>query len=221
MSDWPFSERVAPARGPQLGHVLVDRRPAVQARRYPDLSLPHRHPLHRRASRLAGPRHGYSGSLPPYVITPKPTHDGAFFTPGQSGSCLGSQFDPLVLNADPNSANFQLPGMDPLPGLDGAGWPGRVVLAQLDRHERLGHLEAFDQLDELAARAATMVSSGAARRAFDLTQETDATAGATAATLGASRTCSPGGSSKQASNSSRRPTGRALPGTRTSIISSA
>ncbi len=81
-----------------------------------------------------------------------------------------------MLNADPNAANFQLPGLDALPGLDSARLAERrAVLGQLDRHERFGHEEIFDQLDQLSARAATMVTSGAARRAFDLTQESDAT----------------------------------------------
>ncbi len=121
-------------------------------------------------------RDGYSGALPPYVITPQPHHDGAYVTPGQFGGCLGARFDPLVLNADPNAANFKLAGLDPLADLDNERLAGRRgVLAQLDRHRRFGPEESFDQLDQLANRAAAMVESGEARRAFDLSAESDAT----------------------------------------------
>ena len=35
-----------------------------------------------------GQRDGYSGSVPPYVITPRPHSDGPYVTPGQFGACL-------------------------------------------------------------------------------------------------------------------------------------
>ncbi len=89
---------------------------------------------------------------------------------------MGSRFDPFVLNADPSAADFKLPGLDPLADVEGARLTERRdMLARLDRHQRFGHEEIFDQLDQLAGRAASMVTSGAARRAFDLTQESDAT----------------------------------------------
>jgi uncharacterized protein (DUF1501 family) len=121
-------------------------------------------------------RDGYSGGLPPYVITPQPHNDGPYVTPGQFGGCLGARFDPLVLNADPNAANFKLAGLDPIADLDNVRLAGRrSVLAQLDKHRRFGAAESFEQLDQLADRAAAMVQSGDARRAFDLSAESDAT----------------------------------------------
>ncbi len=121
-------------------------------------------------------RDGYSGAMPPYVITPRPHNDGPYVTPGQFGGCLGPRFDPLVLNADPNAANFSLPGLDAVAELDSARLADRrSILSQLDRHRRFGDLESFDELDQLANRAAAMVQSGDARRAFDLSAESDAT----------------------------------------------
>src|SRR4029078_13269849 len=54
-------------------------------------------------------RDGYSGAVPPYVITPEPHCDSkVYITPGQFGGCLGSKYDPFVLNADPNAADFKV-----------------------------------------------------------------------------------------------------------------
>jgi hypothetical protein len=57
-------------------------------------------------------RDGFSGAVPPYVITPFPTCDStAYITPGQLGGCLGPRFDPFVLDADPNAAGFTVRNM--------------------------------------------------------------------------------------------------------------
>src|SRR5438067_3251077 len=54
-------------------------------------------------------RDGYTGAVPPYVITPEPHCDSkVYITPGQFGGCLGSKYDPLVLNADPNADDFRV-----------------------------------------------------------------------------------------------------------------
>src|SRR5262245_4887222 len=63
-------------------------------------------------------RDGYSGALPPYVITPAPHCDSTvYITPGQYGGCLGSQHDPLVVNSDPNSKAFKVTGIGLSEGL--------------------------------------------------------------------------------------------------------
>ena len=54
-------------------------------------------------------RDGYSGHVPPYVITPYPHCDSTvYLTPGQYGGCLGVRYDPFVLDADPNAKDFRL-----------------------------------------------------------------------------------------------------------------
>src|SRR5207302_770096 len=68
-------------------------------------------------------RDGYSGALPPYVITPFPHCDSlVYVTPGQFGGCLGARYDPLVLNSDPNQESFRVPNLSLAEGLN----PGRL-----------------------------------------------------------------------------------------------
>ncbi len=58
---------------------------------------------------------GYNAPVPPYVIIPFPHCDSfQYLTPGQFGGCLGSRFDPFVLNSDPNAKTFQVPGLQPI-----------------------------------------------------------------------------------------------------------
>ena len=69
-------------------------------------------------------RDGYTGALPPYVITPAPHCDSTvYITPGQYGGCLGAQHDPLVVNSDPNSKSFKVSGIGLSEGTAGT-FPG-------------------------------------------------------------------------------------------------
>jgi uncharacterized protein (DUF1501 family) len=118
-------------------------------------------------------RDGYSGAVPPYVITPYPHCDSTvYITPGQFGGCLGVKFDPFVLDADPNAADFRVRDLGMEPGMT------------FDRlRERMGLVDQFGgsarrlpsaigaDLDVFRGRAASMVLSGTAARAFDLSQE--------------------------------------------------
>jgi hypothetical protein len=118
-------------------------------------------------------RNGYQDPLPPYVITPAPHCDSTLYlTPGQFGGCLGSKYDPLVVNADPNSKNFHLPDLGMVAGVDAA----RVR----DRHELLGRLDAngcrleadgVREFEVNQAKALSMVHSSSASEAFNLSQE--------------------------------------------------
>jgi hypothetical protein len=118
-------------------------------------------------------RDGYSGPLPPYVITPLPHCDSmAYITPGQFGSCLGAQYHPFVLRSDPNVANFNVPTL---------GLSEEVTVQRF--HERQSLLTRLDHpLTEIDANAAgafdtnkskafALVSSPPVQRAFDLSRE--------------------------------------------------
>jgi len=114
-------------------------------------------------------RDGYSGAIPPYVITPFPHCDStAYITPGQFGGCLGSRYDPLVINADPNQPNFKVSGV----GISSDLTPERLrvrasLLDQMDRP-----LVGFqDDLPIHRSKALNLVISAEARRAFDLSRE--------------------------------------------------
>ena len=118
-------------------------------------------------------RNGYSDPLPPYVITPAPHCDSMLYlTPGQYGGCLGSRYDPLVLNRDPNASGFRLPDLGAVAGVD----PARLR----SRHELLGRLDAggcrleSDGVRDYAvnqAKAMSLVTSETAGKAFDLSLE--------------------------------------------------
>ena len=77
-------------------------------------------------------RDGYSGALPPYVITPAPHCDSTvYLTPGQLGGCLGASHDPFVLNADPNAANFSVPNLGAVEGITSQTPAANPALKQL------------------------------------------------------------------------------------------
>lgn len=117
-------------------------------------------------------RDGYSGAVPPYVITPYPHCDSdVYITPGQFGSCLGVRFDPLVVNADPAKKDFQVRNLAAHKDLSGERLQARLNL--------LGQLGAVSHVDPAAAKpmeehrkkAVQMTLSGDASKAFDLSLE--------------------------------------------------
>lgn len=120
-------------------------------------------------------RDGFTRGVPPYVITPFPHCDSkAYITPGQFGGCLGPRFDPFVLDDDPNAANFRVRNM----ALDTSLTTERL-------QQRLGLLREMSssshpivstqasELDIFSQQAASILQSGKAADAFDLTREPD------------------------------------------------
>lgn len=118
---------------------------------------------------------GFSAGVPPYVITPFPHCDSTkYLTPGQFGGCLGSRFDPFVLNADPNAANFQVPGLRLDSSMDSDRLSSRLDLLKL--MERPGHsvtatTSAAADIDVFRSKALGLISAGTANEVFDLSQE--------------------------------------------------
>jgi Protein of unknown function (DUF1501) len=118
-------------------------------------------------------RDGYSGPLPPYVITPVPHCDStAYITPGQFGACLGSQFDPFVLHSDPNAPDFKLPNI----GLADTVTPDRLqdrrsLLNELESKAPPIHTAAAGEFDLNHAKAFSLIRAGEMERAFDLSRE--------------------------------------------------
>jgi hypothetical protein len=118
-------------------------------------------------------RDGYSGPLPPYVITPAPHCDStAYITPGQFGGCLGAKYDPFVLHSDPNAPSFKVPNLT---------LGGDLTLRRLDDRRALrGRLEAratwgqagrFQDFETNQEKAFALVSSAGVQKAFDLSRE--------------------------------------------------
>jgi len=118
-------------------------------------------------------RDGYSSPLPPYVITPFPHCDSTvYITPGQYGGCLGARYDPLVLNADPNAANFRVPNLSLADDLT----PVRVtqresLLDRLDRSADSLGSNRFGEMDLNRSKAVELVTSNSVQKAFDLSLE--------------------------------------------------
>lgn len=118
-------------------------------------------------------RDGYAGSLPPYVITPRPHCDSfLYLTPGQFGSCLGSRYDPLVLNSDPNDPKFTVPNLGSIEGLSSQRIGERQTLLQ-QLEPRMHSIESplSRDLDINRNKAMKMVTSGDVSSAFDLSKE--------------------------------------------------
>lgn len=122
---------------------------------------------------LKGPKN----DMPPHVLMPRPIGPtGGNMPHGQSAGFLGKTYDPFVLNSDPSAPDFQVPDLLP---------PDYISNLRLDRRKSLRTMvdESVAQLetsadarllDESFHQAYTLMSSSAAREAFDLTQEPEA-----------------------------------------------
>ncbi len=118
-------------------------------------------------------REGYKGAVPPYVITPRPHCDSfKYLTPGQFGGCLGVGFDPFVLNADPNAADFKVRNLTLAEGMSAARFGGRLgLLGNLAGSTRKVASPQAAKFDMFNKKAAFIVRSGEAAEAFNLTKE--------------------------------------------------
>jgi hypothetical protein len=120
-------------------------------------------------------RDGYSASVPPYVITPFPHCDSTkYLTPGQFGGCLGSRFDPFVLNSDPNARDFRVPGLQLDQAISSQRLQDRKSLLQhLDESQVVATSGLAGEMDAQRAKALGLISSDTASKVFDLSTEPD------------------------------------------------
>jgi uncharacterized protein (DUF1501 family) len=117
---------------------------------------------------------GQRGEVPAYVLLPKPIgRTGGNLPHGHTAGFLGKQFDPFILNADPNAPNFKVPDLLP---------PEQISAVRAERRQRLrdavdGAVASFEknaqakQLDDSFNLAYQLMSSPKAREAFDLAKE--------------------------------------------------
>jgi hypothetical protein len=118
-------------------------------------------------------RDGFARGVPPYVITPFPTCDSkVYITPGQDGACLGPQFDPFVLDDDPNAASFQVRDL----ALQAQLTPERLrhrmdLLAGFSKITAPINSPKSAEFDTFHQHAATLLESGKAADAFNLSKE--------------------------------------------------
>ena len=120
-------------------------------------------------------RDHFSKDVPPYVITPYPHCDSkVYLTPGQFGGCLGPRFDPFVLNDDPNAKDFRVKNLALDPSLTSERLKSRLDLLQDIAAEspRIVTPQTVD-MDTFNEQAASLLQSGKAAAAFDLSKEPD------------------------------------------------
>ncbi|MBX7106292.1 MAG: DUF1501 domain-containing protein [Gemmataceae bacterium] len=122
---------------------------------------------------LKGPRN----ELPAHVMLPKPIgNTGGNMPHGQSAGYLGRAYDPFTLNSYPEAKDFHVPDLLP---------PDYLATVRGDRRRKLresidGATAAFEsspaakQMDDHFAAAYKLMSSSAARDAFDLAKEAPA-----------------------------------------------
>jgi hypothetical protein len=117
------------------------------------------------ASRL-GPR----GGIPPYICLPTMPNSG-------SSAYLGPDAAPFTIEADPSSPDFAVPDLLPPLAVDSARLDDRRdLMATVDRFRGSIEQQANSGSRELAAfsaRATDLMTSLAAREAFDLSREPD------------------------------------------------
>jgi len=119
---------------------------------------------------------GQRGEVPGYVLLPRPIgRTGGNLPHGHSAGFLGKQYDPFILNADPNDKHFKVPDLLP---------PDYLSAVRAQRRQRMreavdGAIASFEnqpqakQLDDNFHLAYRLMSSPQARAAFDLAKETD------------------------------------------------
>lgn len=117
-------------------------------------------------ARKLGPR----GSVPPYVCLPK-------MHPSAGSAYLGSGAAPFVIEADPNAPNFAVPDIVPPPAIAADRLDNRrALLNQVDRYRQAVEAPANRYAQEVSTYqrdAFTLMTSPAARRAFDIQAEPD------------------------------------------------
>jgi len=117
---------------------------------------------------------GGKNDMPAHVLMPRPIGPtGGNMPHGQTAGFLGKTYDPFVLNADPSLPDFKVPDLLP---------PDYISAMRLQRRQSLRSM--VDQsvrqldtnpdarlLDDSFNQAYTLMSSEAAREAFDINQE--------------------------------------------------
>lgn len=112
-----------------------------------------------------------SGTLPVSVQVPHRAYDQVYTCPGQTGGMLGTRYDPLIIERNPNDRDFRV---DELSLRVDAARLGdrRRLLAAIDSQIR--HLEEDATVrarGQNYERGFALLSSPEAKRAFDLSQE--------------------------------------------------
>lgn len=118
---------------------------------------------------------GSRGDLPANVVLPGAIgNTGAGPLHGQTAAHLGSAHEPFFLNADPARADFKVADLEVPSGESGVRLDARKrLLAQLDDLQRRTESHSTQMHESSYQRAFRLLTSPAAKQAFDLTRESD------------------------------------------------
>jgi hypothetical protein len=110
--------------------------------------------------------------IPSFVAYPHVLRDGSI-TPGQHASFLGKAHDPFFIAQDPNSADFRLPELTLPAHLTRERLENRrQVMHLIDRQTELLEFSAKARgIDDMYAKALTLVTAPQVKKAFDLSAE--------------------------------------------------
>jgi hypothetical protein len=113
------------------------------------------------AARLLGERRT---GLPAHVALPRIRYNGPAY--------LGGGLEPLIVSADPNADNFQVPNLALTDVTQGRFADRMTLLSQIDllRHE-IDARGLMSSMDEFHRKAVALLTGTAARDAFDLSRE--------------------------------------------------
>jgi hypothetical protein len=117
---------------------------------------------------------GRKTDLPPHVLLPEPMGStGGNLPHGQDAGFLGKAYDPFALMADPSKPDFKVPDLLPAPEIGDARLDRRrklraIVEETVKSFENSPNAKLMDENFETAYR---LMTSPAARDAFDLSKE--------------------------------------------------
>jgi hypothetical protein len=110
------------------------------------------------------------GGLPSVVWLPEPVKNNpGIYVAGQNAGFMPPEYEPLLLECDPNAPNFEVPGLTPLPQL-GSGRLARRrgLLDSVNRELDRAIADGFKRDNVISEQAFDLLTSNATRRAFDL-----------------------------------------------------
>jgi hypothetical protein len=119
-----------------------------------------------------------AGQLPSSVVLPEHIwNDGNFPWPGQDAGLLGRKHDPWLIHCDPSDARFKIDALAPPDEVPANRLTERRGLLDQMNHrlDASGSTGSFDIHDASVQKAFELVSSGAARTAFDIDRESEKT----------------------------------------------
>lgn len=111
--------------------------------------------------------------LPRFVQLPEVCYDVGNLTPGQYAGFLGRQHDPLVVQKDPNAADFNVQELTLRPEVAPARLEDRQALLKLvdQQAHSLEKAATAQALDTFQDRALRLLTSPAVKKAFDVKGE--------------------------------------------------